>query len=451
MSKKIPSERAPAVDQALVEARKTFPGLRCIMGNWVFYITYMKFSDVAAWVKPTKKVHEIYDSKELREFIQREIVEERLDDIVRYLRDNDNRFFNAIVIGLYEGAPRWYPIEVGQSAIPDAPTLDEDGQKSIGLLALTGEEVLFAIDGQHRVEAIRKALVDEPDLKDQDLAVLFVSHGENPDRKRRTRRLFSTLNKHAKRVSPGEIIALDEDDAFAITTRRLVEHFDLLRSGFQDKSGLVFFGKQAPLPSSNRQHLTSIITLYNISKTLYVPFGSAQVKAKLSDRNHSVALKRLLYQRPTEAELDKIYEQQTKFWGRLKKKVSPYRKLFDSEPGQGVAGVYRLEEGHLLFRPKGQVAFARAARALMDRGKTLYQAVDALTRVPMSMAGKPWRNTLWEAGTGKMKKGVSDVFLESLFLYMVGEPPRSRAYSNLEQRYQQILDDSNAELPEPIG
>ena len=430
--------------------RKTFPSLRCVMGKWRYYVTYMKFSDVSAWVKPVEEIHEIYESKQLRDLVQREI-SDRVDDIVVYLTTNEDRFFNSVVLGLYEGAPQWYPIEVGQSNISGAPVIDEDSHHSIGILSLSGKEIVFPVDGQHRVEAIRQAIEKDPSLGDEDLSVLLVSHGEGKARKQKTRRLFSNLNKHAKAVSSGEIIALDEDDAFAITTRRLVESSDLLMSGFKDKSGLVYFGKTAPLPKSNKQHLTSIITVYRIAETLYVPFKAAQVTEELGDKNQTEALARLKNRRPDEDVLDNIYEQQVKYWSRLGKKVAAYRQLFKSEAKDALAGKFRLEEGHLLFRPKGQVAFARAVRALMDRGSTLYQAVDVLARVPMSMSGEPWRNTLWEPGTGRMRKGVSDVFLESLFLYMVGQPTRSSAYSNLKEKYQQVLDDATAELPAPVA
>ena len=448
MESTTPTDDLTAADVHTI--RTTFPSLRCVMGRWRYYVTYMKFSDVSEWVKPIDEIHEIYDSKQLRDLVQREI-SDRVDDIVEYLRTNEDRFFNSVVLGLYEGAPQWHPVEIGQSDLSGAPTIDDDSRRSVGILTLNGDEVVFPIDGQHRVEAIRRAVEVDSSLGDEDLSVLLVSHGEGKERKQKTRRLFSNLNKHAKAVSPGEIIALDEDDAFAITTRRLVESFDLLQSGFKDKSGLVYFGKTAPLPKSNKRHLTSIITVYRTAEIIYVPFKASQVVDELGDKNHGAALTRLKVRRPKEDVLDDLYDQQTKYWRRLGAKVAAYKDLFSSEASDELAGKYRLEDGHLLFRPKGQIAFARAVRVLMDRGSTLYQAVDVLARVPMAMSGEPWRNTLWEAGTGRMRKGVSDVFLESLFLYMVGQPPRSKAYSNLEEKYRQVLDDETARLPDPVA
>jgi DNA sulfur modification protein DndB len=209
---------------AMTEERTTFPAIRCCMGDWIYYITYMKFSDVAHWIKKTEEIHK---SKKLRDMIQRELTK-RVNPIVDYLVEQEERFFNAIVVGIYGGDPQWYSIEVHDSPVLGPPNLDEDSQHSIGLLVLEGNEKLFAIDGQHRVEAIKGALYKKPDLGNEDQSVIFVAHRTDEGGQRRTRRLFSTLNRYAKPVSKGEIVALDEDDAFAIVTRRLVEDFPLL-------------------------------------------------------------------------------------------------------------------------------------------------------------------------------------------------------------------------------
>ena len=64
---------------------------------------------------------------------------------------------------------------------------------------------------------IKEALKENPELGDDELAVIFIAHHTDSAGKERSRRLFTTLNKNAKPVSKGEIIALDEDDAMAIT------------------------------------------------------------------------------------------------------------------------------------------------------------------------------------------------------------------------------------------
>ena len=380
--------------------------------------------------------------------IQREI-SNRTEGIVEYLTDQQERFFNAIVVGLYEGLPEWYSVEVGENRIDKSINIDEDSRSSIGFLVLRGDEKIFPIDGQHRVVAIKKAVEKCTDLNDEDLAVIFVAHGTSHEKQKRTRRLFSTLNKYAKKVSSGEIVALDEDDLFAIVTRRLVEEFNLLRSGYRDESGFVYFGKQPSLLASDKKNLTTILTLYTISKNLFIPFKASIVKDHLGDSSRKKALDRLTFTRPNNDMIEQAYQQQTTFWTLLRNYLPAYNELFNSNPGQNIADKYRREKGHLMFRPAGQIALARATRVMMDRGESMESAINTLTQVSMNLKDKPWRNVLWNPGTKTINNRASKVLIENLLLHMVHHNPRTAKY-DLITKYREYLDDPQAELPEPI-
>lgn len=429
----------------MTETRNTFPALRCRMGDWMYYLTYMKFSHVDHWIRKTDEIHA---SEQLRDMIQREI-SNRTESIVDYLTTQRERFFNAIVVGLYEGSPEWYPIEVRTRLVHENFNIDEDARNSIGLLVLNGDEKIFAIDGQHRVVAIKEAIQECADLKDEDLAVIFVSHGTTNEEKKRTRRLFSTLNKYAKKVSPGEIVALDEDDLFAIVTRRLVEEFDFLKSGFKNESGFVYFGKQPSLRSSDKKNITTILTLYAISESLFVPFKATIVREKLGDTSRKTALNRLKSKRPDDNMIDTVYEQQVDFWTCLRDRIPAYAEIFNSVPEKNIADKYRRTNLHLMFRPAGQIAMARATRVMMDRGESMEGALNILTQVPMKLKEEPWRNVLWNPGTKTINNRASKTLVENLLLHMVGHSPRTASY-DLLGKYRAILDDLEADLPTPI-
>ena len=81
---------------------------------------------------------------------------------------------------------------------------------------------------------------------------------------RRTRRLFTTLNKTAKPVSKFDVIALDEDDVMALTVRWLI---DENRDMFRDDR-IAFVGS-SNMPQSNFTSLTTIVNLYDILLTWY--------------------------------------------------------------------------------------------------------------------------------------------------------------------------------------
>jgi len=417
----------------MIAKRTTFPALRCEMGDWIYYITYLRFSDVSIWIKQTDEVHK---SERLRDMIQREI-RSRVNPIVEYLVEQKERFFNAIVVGVYGGSPQWFPIKVGDSPVLGASDLDEESRASIGLLRLEGGEKLFAIDGQHRVVAIKKVLEQTKSLKSEEVCAIFVSHSIDEVGMRRTRRLFSTLNRYAVPVSKGEIVALSEDDAFAITTRRLVEEFTLLKSGKKDQIGFVHFGKTTPLPQTDRTSLTSLLSLYEIVTTLHIPF---------SDKAARRQMEKLKHRRPTETTLKSIYAQQTKYWALLVKQFSEYRELFDSAPKDHIAAKYRSSNGgHFMFRPAGQQAFARATRTIMDRGISMAKSVEALSRCPMSLASPPWSGVLWNTATRRISSKTSKLLIDGLLLHYAGQKPRKSDFDLLEE-YRKVLGDPSARL-----
>ena len=255
-----------------------FPALRSRMADWWYYVTTMTFADVAEWVQPVDKIHE---RKELKTWIQREIEPERLQQIADYLRNQKQHFFNAIVVGIYGGEPKWLPVEVGEN--PTHPELSpgERERTAFGLLHLSGDEEIFAIDGQHRVEGIREALKSDPKLGKEEVCIIFVGHRTTNAGHCRTRRLFFTLNRYAKPVSESDLIALSEDDGFAIATRRLVDEYP----GLDEKR--VAKASGANLPTGDTESLITLVALYRSIVILAQPTKSAERKRLKKGPIHS--------------------------------------------------------------------------------------------------------------------------------------------------------------------
>lgn len=211
---------------------RAFPTIRAQMGDWFYYITTLPFSEVARRVRPATGV---LLPESLSTWVQRIAVHKRQQEIATYLKVQPERFFNSIVVGVLGGEPNWYDIEIEENALFETPGLDPRFHHALGILELTGDEELYAIDGEHRIAGIVEALKnlksehrteDFQRLADEDLTVIFVAADINEPRQlEKVRRMFSTLNKRAVRVSDSELIALDEDDAAAIVTRRVVAQY----------------------------------------------------------------------------------------------------------------------------------------------------------------------------------------------------------------------------------
>ena len=114
------------------------------MGIWTFYVTAIRFEDIANHVSPITK--EISNNNSFSNMLQRAITD-NVDGIKDYILNQKERFFNALVLAIYDGNPEWYELEV---EVEDYKTY------SVGVLEFTGDEIIFPVDGQHRVEGIKR-------------------------------------------------------------------------------------------------------------------------------------------------------------------------------------------------------------------------------------------------------------------------------------------------------
>ena len=410
---------------------KRFPALRSRIGDWYYYVTTLPFHDVASRIQAAT---DLVTSREMSDWIQREIVETRASTIADYLINRPQHFFPGIVVGVYLGEPTWFEIDVeDHSPFPDAP-YDTHAQYNLGMLELDGTEQLYAIDGQHRIAGIKaamKKLADSEDfeglsrLANEDLSILFVSADiEREGQLQRVRRLFTTLNKEAKKVSVAEIVALDEDDTAAIVTRWMAAHYEGLRvhpSDDADSPNLVQLGTTDEILPSNQRSVTTIVSLYKMTQGIF------QKDISALNRKHQG-------NRPDDEELETIYREAVAIWDLMREQDKALGDVLGSDPAEQRAAKYRNERGgHILFRPMGLQAFGRSLGSLRARQIDWERAVTSLCNVPMSLSASPWVHTVWNPNTRRM---INDQpIAQALFLHMVGHKPRI----DLSKRYREAL------------
>jgi DNA sulfur modification protein DndB len=129
------------------------PALQGEMGDWQYYTALMRFGDLAARVKFGGTVHK---STKLADMIQRFLKGKRAKQIAKYLKEQNQRFFSSLVIGVYGGDPEWHSMQLKNApmatiSVGDVPV---EVASSFGVLGLSGKEELFALDGQHRLAGI---------------------------------------------------------------------------------------------------------------------------------------------------------------------------------------------------------------------------------------------------------------------------------------------------------
>ena len=150
-----------------INERKYYPALRGLFGDWVYYSSLMPIKDVAHRLSFADEIHK---SKKLSEWIQRQLKKGRSKEISAYLNRENQRFFNSLVVAIYGGDPAWHGFSdfrpLGQGLdMKDVPDAVED---MVGFLSFSGDEEMFAIDGQHRLAGMKEAVETNPSIGDDE-------------------------------------------------------------------------------------------------------------------------------------------------------------------------------------------------------------------------------------------------------------------------------------------
>jgi DNA sulfur modification protein DndB len=361
-------------------SKLVLPTLRGKMGDWIYYVTLMQFKEVATRISLANEIHK---SEGLSRMIQRKITN-RTKDIVEYLNSQDQRFFNSLILGIYDGKPHWQEINIDKKNIK----LDEEQRnylnRTFGVLTLNGDEKIFAIDGQHRSKAIKDSVLDSPNIEKEEIAVIFVGHKTDLEGEIRTRRLFSTLNRYAKPVSKSEIIALDEEDNCAIITRNIVEFYPKLKDR-------ILFNQNRSISPSNKTAYTNVILLYDIIQILITNINVFGISTRGVNR------------------LDFIKKRGTENFITEKQQI--IESIFDSVFSRTTCLKDFIEQNQvnreekstsLLFRPIGQIVYFSVIKVCLDNNM-LDNAIDFFENNDFSLSNPTWNRVFVDEETGNIK------------------------------------------------
>lgn len=376
------------------------PAIRSRIGDWTYYITTLTFEQVGNNVE--KIDDEIYSSELLKDLLQRSITDNYLK-IKEYIIKQDEMFFNSLVLAVYDDYPDWISIE-----------MEYDGEEhyDMGFLNFPGDHKIIPVDGQHRVEGIKAAIDENPELSENKIAAIFIGHEDNKEGKQRTRRLFTTLNRYAKPVSTKDIIALDEDDIVAITTRKLVE--DLDHPLFSDKR--IIYNQQKAIPDSNKTAFTSIIALYQCNVEIFKQYHKENNLKPSSYKDY-------LRFRPTDERINHFQDHLLNYWNTLIDSidiVQEYSKSdIDEIPQLNIRN--REDGGNLLFRPVGIEPFVQATTLIKKKGNLEYEDIlNNFSEIDFTLNQIPWKSIVWNDLEKTMIMG-SKTAVKSLLLYMFGD------------------------------
>ena len=371
------------------------PAIRGKIGNTVYYSANFTFQQINDLVK--KVEGEIYNSAPLKERIQRSLTDNS-GKIKQYILDRNDRFFNALVLAVYDGEPQWTEIRF---------ELEDDTFPNVGILHLNGKEKIFPVDGQHRVEGIKDALKKNSQLANETVSVMLIGHSTTTEGMKKSRRIFSTLNRYAKPVKLGDIIALDEDDIVAIATRELLESHPLF-SGERMK-----VSNSKSIANHDKSSFTSLITLYECNAELFQYF---HYKKTVS----GTKLKEFLKSRPDEKLISSFSEYINNFWSIFAQTFPEVKEYLEADP-INAAGKFRDNEtgGNIIFRPVTLLQMIKAIVYILseDRTSTIGGILRAFCNINRSVSSDLWNKIIWNPSSKTMLVN-NQLLLKYLFVYI---------------------------------
>jgi len=357
--------------------------------------------------------YSVYEgSATLSQMFNRDVNESRAKkQIARYLSYEPGRFLPPFVVSIYGGSPKFEQIQFDLNNSETKKHVENGDFDSVGVLTLTSDPKYFVLDGQHRLAALRYLLSfrsgmdrddDFPkaiDLEKDQLTVLFVTHKEMDNEeltteefRKRSRKIFAVLNRHAKRTTLVENITIDEDDLAAIISRELVERNDIVDGMFY------WSGDEETSPRVNTKstslregdgHLTTLSTLYEMNKQFITHiFGWSEVDFQFL---HDL----------TEDEVEEMKNQIYMIWDELFKTLDVWKTADPGLMKNHTPPEQRDDDSmdHLLFWPVGQIGLAKYIATELDEElgneeinpKSIKKVLKNIENIDWDMFSPPWK------------------------------------------------------------
>lgn len=399
--------------------------IRGVIGYWSYYSTVMKIRDIVE----NNTIITVPESEELftntiNEILQREVNLKRTKQISNYISNNSERFFSNLIVAFHKGEPKWTEVEISNNFQVANSLIDQDSisflSNKFGVLTLTGEEEMFALDGQHRLLGLRAAFNYNPGIGDLEIGITFVIH--KTEFLEKTRRLFTVLNKYAEKPKGAELIILDEDDASAINSRRLVTEHPIL-----SMPNALSNSKLGGLANNDLTSFTTLVTINKINKLLY----------KGIDIDYNT--------RPSVEILQNLYIISNNFWNLVFETFPELIQYINSEENILINGVAINRDnetgGSLLLRPAGQELIALAyTKFNLDEREIL---INKLRLIDFDLSSENWKYVFWnEKMLGKETKLKNDLILFLLGKNLNGgnlNVNMNRVYLSYGQKYNNYI------------
>ena len=388
------------------------------LGSTKYYVVTMKASEVVSKIRIPKEV-EGWEDLDIENRYQREINDLRVKrDIAPYLANDKDRFFGSLLVAMQHADQITFePLTDVAAKLPVAYKTPAAGA---GFLTLKGGEVMFPIDGQHRLRAIKYA-IDGRDSAGKDLdltpstglaqddvvVVLFKFETEI------SRKIFSKVNRYAKTTTKAQNLITDDDDVIAVITREIANDvIDARMVNFKSNT------------LSNRAvEFTTLATLYDcIDYIISADHGKVDKSIPPDPQK-----KKLLY-----ISAEQVIQ-------TLVNKIEHFQTMLTGTSGTGDEKRREMRQETLLSKPISQLCLVRAfvniqhSKTSDNRTPTEDEICEKLNQIDWDMKNPSWQKILMNGNKIMAGKGTVNLATEFI-VYLAGFLPTNQV-DDLFEKY----------------
>ena len=241
-------------------------------------------------------------------------------------------------------------------------------------------------------------IVGPTGFESETINVIYVIQPEGTTRDefvKAYRRVFSALNRYAKGTSKATNVIMDEDDRFAIVTRKMILEDEFFQwDGDEEISSKIDIESQTESISASNNAFTTLVGFYKMNLSL---LWDAELETEFGLPTGKDLTK---YQQltPTDEEVEKLFSYLQKIWNALREVLPEIEK----DPRE-MRNNTESNENHAIFRPVVQTEiFVRLARMLMNKKRItqssseedMKDALTPLKYVPWSLWHDLWKDLL---------------------------------------------------------
>lgn len=340
------------------------------MGSTTFYQVVIPARDLVKLVRlPNKENRWAY--KGIEERMNNDPSRRRVkSDLIPYLKDSENRFFGSLIVLVNGGKLEFH------SAVGANPSVGSD---RLGCLTLEDSE-LVVLDGQHRLIALQE-IVDQSMMSlhsssagNDDICLIFIEHETDE----KTRQIFNKVKRHAKPASRSDHLIVNEDDAYAVIARQLLNENEPL--GLQDEAGeLVLVNWKNHTLSARSKQFTTLSTVYETVKLILEHQGKPEGWETRPDL--------------TEEDREKAYEIVKQFWQTVIDHLEPLKQAREDS---SLVPQMRSDDHQysLLLKPVGQIALFEGIAIAEQHNLSIVTAVKRANEIDWRMTAAQWKGNL---------------------------------------------------------